>query len=86
MAETVMQIAMGIAMAGILVAALRMLLGPTAVDRTVALDTLTIISISLIAIGALFSGRSIYLDVAMVYAILSFIEVVAVARYLEGGL
>jgi multicomponent Na+:H+ antiporter subunit F len=28
----------------------------------------------------------IYLDVAMVYGILSFIGVVAVARYLEGGL
>ncbi len=81
-----MQIAMGIAMTGVLVAALRMILGPTAADRAVALDTLTVISISLIAMGALFSGRSIYLDVAMVYAILSFIEVVAVARYLEGGL
>ncbi len=86
MAETIMQIAMGIAMTGVLVAALRMILGPTAADRAVALDTLTVISISLIAMGALFSGRSIYLDVAMVYAILSFIEVVAVARYMEGGL
>lgn len=81
-----MHIAMGIAMVGVLIAALRMILGPTTADRTVALDTLTIISISLIALGALFSGRSIYLDVAMVYAILSFIEVVAIARYLEGGL
>jgi multicomponent Na+:H+ antiporter subunit F len=81
-----MHIAMVIAMAGVLLAALRMIIGPTAVDRTLSLDTLTVISISLIAMGALFMGRSIYLDVAMVYAILSFIEVVAVARYIEGGL
>jgi multicomponent Na+:H+ antiporter subunit F len=70
----------------VLLAALRMIIGPTAVDRTLSLDTLTVISISLIAMGALLMGRSIYLDVAMVYAILSFIEVVAVARYIEGGL
>ena len=81
-----MHIAMGIAMAGVLVAAVRMVLGPTAADRTVALDTLTVISISLIALGALFANRVIYIDVAMVYGILSFIGVVAVARYLEGGL
>ena len=77
---------MGIAMLGILIAAVRMILGPTAADRAVALDTLTVISISLIVMGALFAGRVIYLDVAMVYGILSFIGVVAVARYLEGGL
>jgi multicomponent Na+:H+ antiporter subunit F len=47
---------------------------------------LTVISISLIVMGSVFAGRVIYLDVAMVYGILSFIGVVAVARYLEGGL
>jgi multicomponent Na+:H+ antiporter subunit F len=46
---------------------------------------LTVISISLIVMGSVFAGRVIYLDVAMVYGILSFIGVVAVARYLEGG-
>ena len=86
MAELILQIAMGIAMLGVLVAAVRMILGPTPADRAVALDTLTVISISLIVMGALFAGRVIYLDVAIVYGILSFIGVVAVARYLEGGL
>ncbi len=86
MAELLLQIAMGTAMLGVLIAAVRMILGPTAADRAVALDTLTVISISLIVMGALFAGRVIYLDVAMVYGILSFIGVVAVARYLEGGL
>ena len=86
MADVILQIAMGTAMLGVLIAAVRMILGPTAADRAVALDTLTVISISLIVMGALFAGRVIYLDVAMVYGILSFIGVVAVARYLEGGL
>ncbi|HHM02785.1 MAG TPA: cation:proton antiporter [Caldithrix abyssi] len=63
-----------------------MVKGPSVADRTVALDTLTVISISLMAMIALFAERVIYLDVALVYGILSFLGVIAVARYLEGGL
>ena len=32
-----------------------------------------------------FTGREIYLDVALVYALLSFLGVIVAARYLEGG-
>lgn len=69
-----------------MIAGIRFVLGPSAADRTVALDALTIIGISLIAFIALSAGRVIYLDIAMVYGILSFVGVLAVARYLEGGL
>lgn len=65
---------------------LRLVLGRTVVDRVVAVDMLTIISISLIALYAHVSGRFIYLDVALVYGVLSFLSVLAVARYLERGL
>jgi len=86
LADQLIHIATVIAMFAIILAAFRLVLGPTAADRTVALDTLTVISVSLIVLIALYSGRVIYLDVAMIYGILSFIGVVAVARYLEGGL
>jgi multicomponent Na+:H+ antiporter subunit F len=46
---------------------------------------MTIISISLIVFISAMAKRIIYLDVAMVYALISFIGVVAVARYLERG-
>ncbi len=64
----------------------RLLKGPTASDRAVALDALTNITTALLILIALLSSRFIYLDVALVYAILAFIGVVAIARYLEGGL
>ncbi|RLD11861.1 cation:proton antiporter [candidate division KSB1 bacterium] len=86
MADLLIYIATVLAMLGVIVAGVRFVLGPTPADRTVALDTLTIISISLIALIALHTGRVIYVDVAMVYGILSFLSVIAVARYLEGGL
>ena len=65
---------------------LRLILGRTVVDRVVAVDMLTVISISMIALYAHVSGRFIYLDVALVYGVLSFLSVLAVARYLERGL
>ena len=51
----------------------------------VAIDTLTVISLSLIALYAHLSGRFVYLDVALVYGLLSFLAVLAVARFLEKG-
>ncbi len=63
----------------------RFIKGPSAADRVVAFDVLTIISITGIVLIALTEGRGIYLDVALVYALLSFLGVIVVARYLEGG-
>ena len=67
----------------ILFSVLRLILGRTVVDRVVAIDTLTVISLSLVALYAHLSGRFVYLDVALVYGLLSFLAVLAVARFLE---
>lgn len=69
----------------ILFSVLRLILGRTVVDRVVAIDTLTVISLSLVALYAHLSGRFVYLDVALVYGLLSFLAVLAVARFLERG-
>ena len=58
----------------------------TVIDRVAAVDMLTVVSISMIALYAHVAGRFIYLDVALVYGVLSFLAVLAVARYLERGL
>jgi multicomponent Na+:H+ antiporter subunit F len=64
----------------------RLVLGHTLVDRVAAIDMLTIVSISMIALYAHISGRFIYVDVALVYGVLSFLAVLAMARYLARGL
>ena len=84
MAEAIYNAAAIIALISIGLTFVRMILGPTAADRTVALDGMTIITISLIVFLAYFLNRIIYLDIAIVYALMSFVGVVAVARYLEG--
>ncbi len=70
---------------GILFAVIRLLKGPTPADRVVALDTFNIIIIGVIALLAYQFKNSLYLDIAIVYAILAFIETIVFARYLEGS-
>lgn len=65
---------------------IRFLLGSTVVDRVVALDVLTVSSIGLIVILAQQFQRYIYLDVAIVYGVLSFIGVIVIAKFLEKSL
>ena len=86
MADFILLIAAVLILFGIIFGVVRLVLGRTVVDRVAAVDMLTIVSISVIALYAHVSGRFIYLDVALVYGVLSFLSVLAVARYLERGL
>jgi multisubunit Na+/H+ antiporter MnhF subunit len=49
--------------------------------RLLALDTLTLVLIALLILYSSTTGRSYYLDVAIMLALLSFMSTVAVARY-----
>ena len=86
MAERILIAATILIFLGVAFSVLRLIIGRTVIDRAAAVDTLTVVSISLIALYAHVAGRSIYLDVALVYGVLSFLAVLAIARYLEQGL
>jgi len=85
MADILINVAAAIAGLAFLLALFRFLRGPNAADRVVAFDVLTIISLTGIVLLAVLDARGIYLDVALVYALLSFLGVIVVAKYLEGG-
>jgi multicomponent Na+:H+ antiporter subunit F len=82
LAEVLLRIAAVLIFFAILFGVIRLVRGTTLIDRVVAIDTLTVISISLIALYAKLSGRFAYVDVALVYGLLSFLAVLAVARLL----
>ncbi|HNT28690.1 MAG TPA: monovalent cation/H+ antiporter complex subunit F [bacterium] len=86
MVDILIYIAAAVTGIAFLFALYRFLKGPTAADRVVAFDTMTLVTVVFIVIIALAEGRGIYLDVAVIYALLSFLGVIAVARYLERGL
>ncbi len=69
----------------IIISILRLLLGPTAPDRAVALDTVnTLVVASMVGLGAA-TWETLFIDIAIVYAILSFVTTLYIAKYLEGG-
>jgi multicomponent Na+:H+ antiporter subunit F len=69
----------------IILALIRVFRGPTAPDRAVGVDTInTMVIVGMVAYGAAFQ-EVIYIDVAIVYALLSFISTLFIAKYLEGG-
>ncbi len=63
----------------------RLLRGPSAVDRLVAADTLSVVITGAITVVAWRFSSALYLDVALVYGVLAFVGTVAMARALEGG-
>jgi multicomponent Na+:H+ antiporter subunit F len=71
---------------GLLLCIIRMVKGPTAADRAIAMDTATTVSVALLVLLGFIFNRYIYLDVALVYSIISFVGLIAIARYLEKGI
>lgn len=69
----------------VVMAIIRIVKGPTAPDRVVGLDTInTIVIVSMVLFGYV-TNQWIIIDVAIVYAFLSFISTLYIAKYLEGG-
>lgn len=86
MVNTILTVAGVFMVLGILLSLIRFIKGPDITDRTIAFDVMTVSSISVIGLIAHFTSRIIYLDVALVYGLLSFLSVVVIGRYIEKGL
>jgi len=83
--KLLLDLALSLAAAAALLAVSRLIRGPRAASRAVAMDVLSLILMPMMAGYALYTGRMIYLDVALVYGILSFLGVTSLARYADRG-
>lgn len=63
----------------------RAILGPTVYDRILAVNMFGTKTVLLIALLAFISGRLDVLDIALAYALINFISVIAVLRFFEYG-
>jgi multicomponent Na+:H+ antiporter subunit F len=69
----------------ILISLIRLFLGPTSPDRVVALDTVNTLVVGLmIALGAYYE-EVIFIDIAIVYAVLAFVTTLFIAKYIENS-
>ncbi len=62
----------------------RVIVGPTAADRIVAVDILGVLIIGLLALLGLYYQQSFFMDIGLIWALLSFIASLAFAKILEG--
>ena len=81
-ALTVAQVLLGLAM---LFATVRMLRGPRAQDRVVALDTLYVNAMLLVLTHGIRTGTALYFEAALVIGMLGFVSTAALAKFLLRG-
>lgn len=62
---------------------IRFVRGPRVVDRVIALDLIITIGIGFITVFSIRSGKELFLDVAMILALIAFLGTVAFSYYLE---
>jgi multicomponent K+:H+ antiporter subunit F len=75
-------IAIGLSMALTLY---RLIKGPDAPDRILALDTLYINAVALLIVLGIYDSSSIYFEAALLIALMGFVATVALARYIARG-
>lgn len=68
---------------GVIFAFLRLLRGPNLPSRVIALDMMSVLGIGIIVIYAVVTDQPVFVDVASVLALVSFLGTVAFAAYVE---
>jgi multicomponent Na+:H+ antiporter subunit F len=81
--DVLLDIALMMVAASLLVAFVRVVRGPSLPDRVVAVDLIGVSSVGLMVLGAAASHETAFLDAATVIALLAFLGTVAYARYAE---
>jgi multicomponent Na+:H+ antiporter subunit F len=75
------QFALVVLLISIILALVRLIKGPAAADRIVALDLISILIVAFLAAYSIYAGETSFLDVAIGYALIAFLGTVALARF-----
>jgi multicomponent Na+:H+ antiporter subunit F len=76
------RIALAALLLSIILAFVRLVKGPAAADRIVALDLISILIVAFLAAYSIYARETSFLDVAIAYALIAFLGTVAFARFL----
>lgn len=77
-----LKITLAILIFSFLLAMIRLAKGPRLYDRVVSLDLITSISAGIILVYAIMTGKSAYIDVAVIIFMIAFLGTVAISKYL----
>jgi len=85
MIELACVVAIGAIAVAMLMNLYRLLVGPDAPTRVLALDTLVINAIALVVPAGIYFGTEIYFEVALLFAMVGFLTTVAFCKYMLRG-
>jgi len=68
----------------IIIILIRVFIGPGAPTRLVAFDTVNTLVVALLVVLGMMFNHALFVDVAIVYALLSFVMTLYVAKYIQG--
>ncbi|MDZ7662901.1 K+/H+ antiporter subunit F [Thiohalophilus sp.] len=85
MIEIVIPIAFTLVTLAVVLNFWRLLFGPDAPDRILALDTLYVNTIALLVLFGIYSASNIYFEAALLIALMGFVGTVALSKYLLRG-
>lgn len=74
---------LAVLMLAFLLTTIRLVRGPSLPDRVVALDLLAAIMVGIVSMDAIRAEQGVYIDVAIVIGLITFLGTAAFARYLE---
>jgi len=74
---------LGILIVSVLITSIRLWRGPSLADRVIALDLIVAAAVSLLAVLSVAHQKVMFLDIAIVLALVSFVATVAFALFLE---
>lgn len=85
MMTTALHITIGMVTLAVILNTYRLIKGPDSADRVLALDTLYINVIALIILFGIVLGSRMYVEAALLIAVMGFVSTVAMAKYLMPG-
>jgi multicomponent Na+:H+ antiporter subunit F len=81
----IMMVIFGLLITAIFLGFIRLVHGPSLADRVVALDLIAILSVGVIALYAVYQDQTVFIDVAVVLALIGFLGTIAFAYFIEKG-
>ena len=83
--DTAVAISAAMLLAAVVCAGLRIVRGPAAPDRVVALDMLSLLGVAAVGVAVVGSGSVAFIDIALGVALVGFLATVAFAGFIERG-
>lgn len=70
----------------ILLTIIRLLTGKTSADKMLALDVINVLVVIVMFVLSAAFAEPVFIDIAVVYALLSFVATIYISKYLAGGI